>query len=222
MIGVLGDLNLEFPTHRELQAEINRLESKTEFEWIPTDAPDAQERAARVSGLWVIPGTPYKADEVVYRAIKNARENDTPFLGSCGGFQYALVEYARNVVGINDAVHAETHPDSGQQIIQGLSCSLIGEERTVRVVPDTQLADICGPEPFTGHHYCNYGLAGTYQQVLSENDIVFNSHATDAGIEGFELPDKKFFIATLFQPQVGALAGKPRHPLISAFLAAAS
>jgi CTP synthase (UTP-ammonia lyase) len=48
--------------------------------------------------------------------------------------------------------------------------------------------------------------------------VVISAHAPDAGVEGIELPGHPFFVATLFQPQVGALAGRPLHPLIAAFL----
>ena len=222
MIGILGDFNPEFPTHRELEAELARVQESVAIEWIPTDGGDALGKAASASGLWVIPGTPYKNDDVVYQAIRHARENEQPFLGSCGGFQYALVEFARNVAGISDASHAETSPDNGEHVVHALSCSLIGEEREVHVQATTRLAEICGLESFIGHHYCNYGLADSYKEALAASGLVFNAYADDAGIEGFELPDNRFFIATLFQPQVGALAKKQQHPLIAAFISASN
>lgn len=222
MIAILGDLNLDFPTHRELQAEVTRLQQQVSIEWIATDSPDANRQAADADALWVIPGTPYLNDDVVYQAIRHARENNQPFLGSCGGFQYAIVEFARNVAGIENAGHAETEPHAKHQVITGLHCSLIAEERQVQTVAGTKLAEICGTQPFTGYHYCNYGMSDEYARELESAGMEFNSHADDAGVEGFELPEHAFFIATLFQPQVGALASQPQHPLITAFVSAAS
>lgn len=222
MIAILGDLNLDFPTHRELVAEVERLGADFTIEWVPTDSPTAKERVCAAGGLWVIPGTPYQDDDVVYRAIHYARENNQPFLGSCGGFQYAAVEFARNVAGIEFAAHAETDPNAKEQVVAALSCSLIAEEREVTAIAGTLLGKICGTQPFTGYHYCNYGLSERYEQALSESGLVINSRAMDAGVEGFELADHRFFVATLFQPQVGALAAKAQHPLISAFLSAAT
>jgi hypothetical protein len=54
---------------------------------------------------------------------------------------------------------AETDPDGEDLIIEALACSLVGQERTIRPVAGTRLAEICGDEPFTGFHYCSYGLA---------------------------------------------------------------
>ena len=218
MIAILGDFNPAFPTHLELQAEVTRVETRTNIEWIDTDSKDAVLRAARGTALWVIPGTPYKRDDVVYSAIKNARLNNQPFLGSCGGFQYAAIEYARNVAGIDQAEHAEIEPDAKQRVIEPLHCSLIAKERQVRTVAGTRLAKICGIDPFTGYHYCNYGLSAEYTGQLADAGIVFNSYADDAGVEGFELPNHVFFVATLFQPQVGAIASRAQHPLIKAFV----
>ena len=117
MIGILGDFDAMFPTHRELEAELARVQKSFDIEWIPTDKSDALQRAVGASGLWVIPGTPYKNDDIVYQAIRYARENDQPFLGSCGGFQYAVIEYSRHVAGIADATHAETNPEEGLSLI---------------------------------------------------------------------------------------------------------
>ena len=57
-------------------------------------------------------------------------------------------------------------------------------------------------------------------QRLEAAGVVVSARAPDAGVEGIELPTHPFFVATLFQPQVGALAGRPLHPLIRAFLEA--
>jgi CTP synthase (UTP-ammonia lyase) len=56
---------------------------------------------------------------------------------------------------------------------------------------------------------------------LTEHGLVISARAGDAGVEGVELPDHPFYVATLFQPQVGSLAGKPLHPIIAGFLDAA-
>ena len=84
-------------------------------------------------------------------------------------------------------------------------------------MPGTRLAAICGTAPFTGFHWCSYGLAEPYVARLEAAGVVVSARAPDAGVEGIELPGHPFFVATLFQPQVGALAGDPLHPLIAAF-----
>jgi CTP synthase (UTP-ammonia lyase) len=180
---------------------------------------------ARIDGfdaLWILPGTPYHDDDAALEAIRFAREEGMPILGTCGGFQYMAVEFARNAAGIAGAAHAETDPD-GEVIVAGqLACSLIGEERTVRPVAGTRLAALCGDEPFTGFHWCGYGLAPGIQERLVAAGLVIGAHADDAGVEAFELPDHPFYVATLFQPQVGSSRSGVLHPLLRALVAAAT
>jgi CTP synthase (UTP-ammonia lyase) len=218
-IAVLGDCSLDYVTHRELEAALALLPASARAAWVPTDS-DVEAALARADGVWVVPGTPYRDDDAVYAAIGAARESGLPLLGTCGGFQYAAVELARSLAGL-DARHAETDPDAGTLVVAPLACSLVAQQRTVTCVPGTRLAAICGSEPFAGAHWCNYGLAPAFEGALTDAGVVISARAPDAGVEGIELPDHPFFVATLFQPQVGALAGTTLHPLIAAFVDAA-
>ena len=65
--------------------------------------------------------------------IRHARETGTPFLGTCGGFQHALIEFARGVLRLLDAEHAETSPDAERLLISPLSCSLVGVTGTIKI-----------------------------------------------------------------------------------------
>jgi CTP synthase (UTP-ammonia lyase) len=216
-IAVVGDRDLGFVTHRELDAELARMPAGVEAAWLPS--PRAGE-AAGADALWIAPGTPYADDDAVLAAIGRAIDDGTPLLGTCGGFQYAVLALARRA-GL-DAAHAETEPGAGDPLIAPLACSLYGEEREVTCVPGTRLAAICGTEPFTGFHFCGFGLAPGRVEALEAAGVVISARAPDAGVEGIELPGHPFFLATLFQPQVGALDGRPRHPLVAALIAAAS
>jgi CTP synthase (UTP-ammonia lyase) len=218
LVAVLGDRNLGQVTHRELDAALELLPPWARGEWVATDS-DVAAALDRADGVWLAPGTPYRDDDAVYEAIRTARESGMPLLGTCGGFQHIVVELARSLVGL-DAHHAETHPDAAALVAAPLACSLIGEERTVTPVPGTRLAELCGTEPFVGFHWCNYGLADEFVGPLTAAGVVVSAHAPDAGVEAIELPGHPFLLATLFQPQVGSLAGKPLHPLIVAFLEA--
>jgi CTP synthase (UTP-ammonia lyase) len=218
-IAVLGDLNREYLTHRELEAAVGLFPEWASAEWVPTDS-DVPAALDRADGVWLIPGTPYRNDDAVYAAIHSALETGLPLLGTCGGFQYIVVELARSLAGI-DARHEETDPGADALVAAALSCSLVGQERPVTCVPGTRLAELCGTEPFAGFHFCNYGLAPAYVGALTAAGVVVCAHAPDAGVEGIELPGHPFLMATLFQPQVGASRGGPLHPLIGALLDAA-
>jgi CTP synthase (UTP-ammonia lyase) len=215
-IAVLGDRDPAHLTHREIDAALALLGRDVEAAWLPTEGATLD----GLDGVWLAPGTPYRDDDAVYAAIETARTTGLPTLGTCGGFQYALVEFARNVAGL-DAVHAETDPDAEQPLVRPLACSLYGEERTVTVVPGTRLAAIVGTAPFTGFHFCGFGLDPGYLPALEQAGLTIAAHADDAGVEAVELADHPFFVATLFQPQVGASAGA-LHPLLEAFVAASA
>jgi CTP synthase (UTP-ammonia lyase) len=219
-IALLGDKDLSHMTHRELVAAVERLPDGVRAEWVGTDSPAARSPAA-YDGLWVLPGTPYRDEAAVIAAIGWALESGTPLLGTCGGFQYTALVLARRLAGIADAAHAETAPDAAAAVAAPLACSLLGEERVVTPVPGTCFAAICGEAPFTGFHFCSYGIAERFVEPLERAGVVVAARAPDAGVEAIELPWHPFFVATLFQPQVGALAGRPLHPLIAAFCAAA-
>jgi CTP synthase (UTP-ammonia lyase) len=208
-IAALGDRNTAYLTHREIDATIALA---PQIRWVGTE--DA--RIDGYDGVWVVPGTPYRDTDAVLAAIRFAREEGMPILGTCGGFQHMALEYARNVLGIAGAAHAENDPDGETIVVDALACSLVGEVRTVTPVPGTRLAAICGSAPFAGFHFCNYGLAADLPGV------VVSAHAEDAGVEAFELPDHPFYLATLFQPQVGTSERGTVHPVLGALLAAVS
>ena len=71
-------------------------------------------------------------------------------------------------------------------------------------MPGTRFAAICGTEPFEGYHYCSFGLDPAYVEPLERAGVVVGATAPDAGVEAIELPEHPFFLATAFQPQVGA------------------
>lgn len=219
-IGLLGDLDLSKPTHRELKAAVGLFPDGIEARWIGTDEAEARSPEG-IDGLWVFPGSPYRDDDAVFGAIGWALDSGVPFLGTCSGFQYALIVLARRA-GMDDAAHAEIDPDADRPMIEPLACSLIDEEREVRTVPGTGLATILGAEPFTGFHWCGYGLRDAYVPLLAEAGVSVSAHAPDAGVEAIEVPSHPFFHATLFQPQVGSSSGRPLNPLVLAFLAAAA
>jgi CTP synthase (UTP-ammonia lyase) len=127
-----------------------------------------------------------------------------------------LVEYARNVIGVANAAHAEVDPTAESPVIEQLVCSLLGQHRMVRTVPCTRAAAICGDAPFVGYYMCGYGLAEGWRSILEAGGLMIGGYAEDAGVAMFELPEHPFFMGTLFHPQVGAPDAAP-HPVLGAF-----
>ena len=216
---LIGDRNPNYLTHRALDAVLKLLPTTVRADWVGTDTAEVM-HTSDADGVWVVPGSPYRNDQAVYAAITNARTSGQPFLATCGGFQYTVVEFARNVAGLSDAAHGDTDPDAKELVVDRLPCSLVGEERRVTPVPGTRLHALCGSTPFVGFHWCNFGLASAYIHRLAAHGLVIGAHADDAGVEAVELAEHPFFMATLFQPQMRSLAGHRLHPVIEAFVGA--
>src|ERR1700680_5183456 len=130
-IGILGDFNPEFRSHHadndRLQHAALSLQLKVESAWPPTPSllePGAVATLDSFDGLWASPGSPYKSFDGMLKGIEFARVHDRPFLGTCGGFQYALIECARNVLGIPDADTAENNTGSKNIVIYPVACAV--------------------------------------------------------------------------------------------------
>ncbi len=217
-IALLGD-DRGHTSHRELNALIPRLgdECGALAEWLPSDSAfDVRE----YDGVWLVPGSPYASDKAVYEALTTVREQKIPFLGTCGGMQYAVIEYLRNVIG-SSASHAESDGEAEDNAVEALACSLYGEKRLVIPTEGTRFHTWC-PEPFAGMHFCNFAPSEAAITTLEAAGVVVGARAEDAGAEVLEFPGDAFFVASMFQPHIGASAGSPIHPLIRAFVASAT
>ena len=169
-------------------------------------------------GIWALPGSPYADVDGVLSAIRFACEHDVPFLGTCGGFQHMLLEFAHNVCGLT-AEHAENVPSAAEPLIRLLSCSLMGEERLVQVVPGTRMADILGTAPRTERYFCSYGLDERYVADLAAAGLVVAGRDDEGDVRLAELTGHRFFVGSLFQPELSSTRAWV-HPLIGAFIAA--
>jgi CTP synthase (UTP-ammonia lyase) len=216
-IALVGDENDSYPSHRALNVARGLLGDDVQAGWVPTDAPQVHDLTG-FDGIWLVPGSPYADDAAAYAAVTWARQHDVPFLGTCGGLQYAVIEYFRNVLGVPGASHAESDGVSGSNVISALACRLQGQERVVRPVPGTRFDRLVGGESLAGMHYCTYGPGPDQLARLVAGGMLIEATADDADAEVLELPANRFFMLTLFQPQIGAQSGRPLHPLLQEFV----
>ncbi|WP_101789534.1 CTP synthase C-terminal region-related (seleno)protein [Nonomuraea indica] len=187
--------------------------------WVPTaDAASDAGGLERFDGIWMLPGSPYLSEEGAVAAARTARECGIPFLGTCGGFHHMLLEYARNVCGL-DVAHAENEPGAREFLLTPLECSLAGHEGLVRLSPGSLIERIMGAGTTVEVYNCSYGLNPLYERVLEEHGLEFSGHAGDGAVRVAELPSHPFFLATLFQPELSGDGGRA-HPVIAAFAAA--
>jgi CTP synthase (UTP-ammonia lyase) len=220
-VGLIGDHSDEVVAHRAIPSALDMAAAAcgvmVEPVWVPTERVGDGAALAEFDGLWCVPASPYRDMEGALTAIRVARERHVPFLGTCGGFQHAVVEYARNVLGWADAEHAETAPLALRAVIIPLVCSLVEVTDTVHLVGGSRLAQAYGVDSIAEGYHCSYGLSPDFRQALAGGPLRISA-VDDAGdVRAVELDGHPFFVATLFQHERGALQGR-LPPAVRAFV----
>ena len=172
-IAVVGDFNPDIAAHRALPEALKlsaaKLGVEVVAEWIATDKVGSPADTLHdFTGIWVAPGSPYASLDGALAAIRFARETGRPFLGTCGGFQHAVIEYARNVLRMADADHTETNPTAVTPVISRLTCSLVEKSGTVRFADGSKLRAIYGTAEADEGYHCNYGVNPAYETLFAE------------------------------------------------------
>ena len=222
-IGLIGDYQESVTAHRAipkaLELAATELGVSVEFDWLQT----TELRGISLSdyvGLWCIPASPYQDNESVLHAIKFAREKDVPFLGTCGGYQYAALEFAQTVLGYSEAGNTEVQTDTTMPLISNLVCKLYDESAGIKLIENSKISRIYGKNTISEEYYCGYGVNSEYLQIFDGSEMFFSGFDEDGDPRCLEIITNKFFIGTAFQPERSAFSGIS-HPLICAYISAA-
>jgi CTP synthase (UTP-ammonia lyase) len=234
-IAVLGDFDPTRFSHWATEAALFHAaqlgETRLELDWIGTERVAREGAEACLGGrdgIWASPGSPYASSAGMLAGIRFARERGVPYLGTCGGFQYALIEFTRNVLGLADADTAESNSASGQIVITPVrrpkpvvrpGAPLLSGTDLVLPVPGTLLAQLCSGEPLRAEYYCSFETNAEYVPRWQEAGLCVTGLGDQGELRAFSLPGSSFFLATLFQPQLSSRARAP-HPIIAGFLRA--
>ncbi|MFD7661823.1 hypothetical protein [Streptomyces sp. NPDC059788] len=223
-IALVGDRSDTVRSHVRIPGLLKALRVRDGLDldayWVPTE--DAGQGMAGFDAVWVLPGSPYRSEAGALAAIRSAREGGIPFLGTCGGFQHALLEFARNVCGLTRAGHAENAPATAPEeaVVVPLACSLAGHEGAVEIAPGSRAARLLGAGRIQARYHCTYGPSPRHLDVLREHGLSFTGTDESGDVRIAELPAHPFFLATLFQPELDG-DGTRAHPLITGLAAAA-
>jgi CTP synthase (UTP-ammonia lyase) len=234
-IGILGNFNRAFHSHWATEAALYhaaaRLGFRVEPRWVPTeslDGPETEGHLEGFAGLLGSPGSPYASFTGMLRGIEFARRRDLPFLGTCGGFQYALIEFTRNVLGLTDADTAENNSGSRNIVTTPAACALPGAVPgrpkmsgvdAVYPVAGTLVDQLCGTRELRGEYFCNFETNAEFVPRWEAAGLRIAARGPQGEIRAFDLPGKRFFLATLFQPQLSSSVQHP-HPIIDGYLRA--
>ena len=204
-IALVGDFNEQQKAHQAIPRVLAAApEASVEGVWVPTDSIGNGNSLSEFDGIWIVPGMPYRSAEGALRAIRRARESRTPFLGTSAGFQYALIEHARNVLGMADADHQKTNPKASTPLISPLGCALAGVKARVRLIAGSAIRRAYGAPEAKVEYHCSCGLNGRYRRLMESSSLHVTALDDQDEIRAVELDGHPFFAATLFQPEMEA------------------
>lgn len=224
-IAIVGDYDETFTPHLATDEALDHAARSVgvtvHARWLPTaDLESDLTSIVDSHAVWCAPGAPYRSMAGVLAALRLSREQGIPTLGTCGGCQHMIIEFARTVLGIEDADHAEYDPYASRLIISKLDCSLAGRTMAVNLAQASLAEALYGTSDVREQYYCNFGLNVEYQPLLEQAGFHTSGADADGEPRVFELAGHPFYLATLFVPQTRSTPERP-HPVICGFLAAA-
>jgi CTP synthase (UTP-ammonia lyase) len=228
-IALIGDYSASVVAHQAIPLALARAcadeaITSVSWDWIATrELTDPATDLKNFSAVWLVPASPYENTEGALSAVRFARETKRPFLGTCGGFQHALIEFARNVLKLAEADHAETNPSGPLLVVSRLSCSLVEQSRTITFAPHSRLRELFGSDSAEVSYHCNYGPNPAYRAAFEQAGFQFTAWDSEGEPRAGELSASlhPFFVGTLFQSERDALRGKT-PPIVRAFVKAAA
>jgi CTP synthase (UTP-ammonia lyase) len=213
-IGLIGEFNEQQKAHLAIPAALAAAsDGKVETTWVSTDSVGNGSPLAEFDGLWCVPGMPYRSADGALTAIHYARSHRIPFLGTSAGFQYALIEYARNVLGFTDADHQKLNPKAAMPLISPLGCALAGVKARVRFTGGSHLRKAYHAAESIEEYHCSFGLNARYRRLIEGGAMYVAAVDDQHDVRAVELDGHPFFVATLFQPEMQA-----SNPLIHALV----
>ena len=209
------------------------LDADVSIHWIDSETITAQnvgEKLAGLDGIIVPGGFGKRGIEGMILSARYARENNVPYFGICLGMQIAVIEYARNVLGLADADSGEFRPDCAHKVIDFMpgQHSKIDKGGTLRlgaypccIRPGTTMERCYGRQEISERHRHRYELNNDYRDALEEHGMTLSGISPDGQlVETVELTDRPFFVGVQYHPEFKSRPNRP-HPLFSGFIGAA-
>lgn len=207
-------------------------ECRVELKWIHSESLNPEnidEKLSGVKAILVAPGFGERGIEGKIEAVRYARENHVPFLGICLGMQCAVIEYARNVLGISDA-HSSEIADTKHPVIDLMADQkdIVDKGGTMRlgaytceITPNSLAHEAYGKTTITERHRHRYELNNKYLDQLETAGMKATGRNPETGlVEIVEVEDHPWFLGAQFHPEYKSTVAEP-HPLFVSFVKAA-
>jgi CTP synthase len=204
-----------------------------QIDWIASDdlvGHATEEALARADGILIPGGFGVRGVEGKVAAVRFARERAVPFLGICLGLQCAVIEFARNVCGLEGANSSEFDPATPHPVIDllpeqkdvtDLGASMRLGAQPCYLVEGTLAARAYGEGVVEERHRHRYEVNPAYHEALVDGGLVISGHSKNGRLaEIIELADHPFFVAGQFHPELRSRPTRP-HPLFRDFVGAA-
>ena len=191
--------------------------------WVSTvELATEYSQLLRESDAFIIgPGSASHSLSGALQIIGFARKNQIPLLGTCGGFQQLLVEYAREVAGYTKAYHAEHQSGEGPALISLLDEPLDGKRELVKLnQEDSLMRQSYEAAEVEEGFACYYGLNPRFRPLIEEEGLLISGESDDGQVLAVELDQHPFFLGTLYVPHLEP-EGDTAHPLLAGLLKAA-
>jgi len=205
---------------------------RVQIHWVEAEAleaPGGERLLDGADGILVPGGFGDRGTRGMMRAAQVAREQRIPFFGICYGFQWAVVEFARNVCGLEEADSTEVTPDTSKKVIYKLR-DLLGVDDlggtmrlgsyACRLKPGSRSHEMYGAEVIHERHRHRYEFNSLFEQVLTDQGLEIVGRSLDGKfVEMIELPDHPWHVAVQFHPEFKSKPLTP-HPLFAGFVQA--
>src|SRR5918911_1330955 len=205
---------------------------KVELDWVDSeqlvDRASTEERLSGVDGVLVLPGFGHRGAEGKIEAARYARETGTPYLGLCLGMQIEVIEFARNVAGLEMANSTEFEQDTPHPVIDimpdQVGVDMGGTMRLghwpCQIVPGTLAEEVYGSDLVQERHRHRYEVNNAYRDALADAGMVFSGTSPDGRlVEIAEIADHPFYIGSQFHPEFKSRPLRP-HPLFNGLVGA--
>jgi CTP synthase len=202
--------------------------------WVSSESFIGARRPAEIvggfDGLLVPGGFGVRGIEGMVEAIRHARESGMPFFGICLGMQTAIIEFARNVCGLDDSHSSEFNPDcdnpvislmESQQHVTDMGGTMRLGAYPCRLARGSRAAEVYGVPEVSERHRHRYEVSNGYRDLFVQHGLRLSGLSPDGQlVEIIELPTHPWFIGCQFHPELQSRPTRP-HPLFAGFVAAA-